>query len=117
MSSKGYIQSLLNSLPADQKKVLDLAFQEAIDHFRLGANTKATNADWFLVASTTASVANTEFSFEHGMDAPPSKLMPFLDLTSSGTQLVPLATTRPADTRRVYLKSSSTSAYFTAFLE
>ena len=97
MSSKGYVESLLNSLQPDQKRLFFLAFGEVMDHARLGDDAKALNFDWFKVTSTTASDANTEFSVEHGMDSAPSKLLPYLDLSQVGSQVVPLTVSRAPD--------------------
>lgn len=117
MSNKGYVDSLLNTLDSDTKKTLIPAFEHVIDTAALGDDTKATNFLWYRLTGTTASVANTEFSIEHGLDHAPSKLIPIMDLTGVGSQLVPLVVSRASDQRRVYLKSSSTGAAISFYVE
>lgn len=115
--SKGYVATLLNALPSDIKKVLVPAFDYVQDNFRLGTGPRAVNAQWYRVESTTASVANAEFSIKHGLGMAPTTLIPVLDLTAEGAQLVPLSVSRVADAERVYLTSASTGAVFVAYLE
>ena len=115
--AKGYVATLLNGLPPDVKKVLQPALDYMQDNWRLGTGPRATNAQWYRMESTTASVANTEFSVRHGLGVAPHTLIPVLDLTASGAQLVPLVVSRAADEERVYLTSASTSAFFTFFVE
>lgn len=93
------------------------AFEYVTRELALGDNTKAENFSWFRVSGTTHATANTEFSVAHGMDHAPSKLIPVMQLDSSGGALVPLTVTRVSDARRIYLKSSSTGAAFVAYLE
>jgi hypothetical protein len=117
MASIGYIRSLLNALDADLKKLLALAFEESVTRNELGDNTKATNFSWYKVSSTTHATANTEFSIAHGLDHVPSKVIPVLDLSQVGSQIVTLTVARAPDIRRVYLSSPSTGAVFTAYVE
>ena len=117
MADKGYLASLLNALDAEVRKTLKLAFDHTVDTFRLGGADKALNFSWFRFSSTTASVAGTEFSIAHGLTVIPSKLIPVLDLTVTGSQLVPLTVSRAPDARRVYLTSTSTSAAIVVYLE
>lgn len=117
MSAKGYVESLLNTLDADTKKSLIPAFQHVMDQGAIGTETKATNFSWYRISGTTHATALTEFSVLHGMDHAPMTLIPIVDLSAQGSQLVPLSVSRAADTKRVYLKSSSTSAAFTAYVE
>lgn len=115
--ARGYIATLLNALPADVKKVLVPAFDFVQDNWKLGDGVRATNAQWYRISSTTHGTANTEFSVLHGMDAAPTTLIPVLDLTAVNSQLVPLVVSRAPDDKRVYLKSSSTGAVLTFYLE
>lgn len=117
MATKGYIDHLLNALPTELRYPLRSAFYYLMDNWRVGDGTRAENAQWYAFESTTASVANTEFSILHGMDAAPGRLIPELRLSEVGNQIVPLTVTKAADAQRVYLKSSSTSAVFSGFLE
>lgn len=117
MAARGYLESLLNTLPNDIKRVLVPAFQYVTDTWRLGDGDRASNAQWFKFSSTTASVSGTEFSIKHGLNEKPSKLIPVLDLNSVGSQLVPLTVSRAPDVQRIYLTSTSTSAVFICYLE
>jgi len=117
MANAGYIATLLNGLDSDVKRVLVPAFDYLQNNWRLGTGVRATNAQWYRVESTTASVAGTEFSIKHGLGVAPTTLIPVLDVGAVGAQLVPLAVSRAADAERVYLTSSSTSAAFIAYLE
>lgn len=117
MASRGYINSLLNNLPADQRTVFTLIFDEVLRQFRLGTDRKAENLAWFEMESTTAAVANTEFSVLHGMSAAPTRFIPSLKLDVVNSQIVPLTVSRAADARRAYFKSSSTSAVFSGHFE
>lgn len=117
MAAPGYVAQLINSLPVDFRATLNTIFEYVMRENSLGANTKAENFSWFRVEGTTASVANTEFSVNHGMDHAPSKLIPILPLDVVNAQIVPLQVARAADVRRIYLKSSVAGATFSAYLE
>ena len=114
---RGYVSTLLNSLPAEIKPPLQAIFDYLQDNWRLGSRVRATNAQWYRVTGTTSSNAGTEFSIVHGLDSPPTWLIPIVDLTAVGSQLVPLTVSKAPDASRVYLTSSSTGATFTAYLE
>lgn len=117
MAASGYVDQILNALDANIRTTLTAAFEYVMRENALGANIKAENFSWFKVTGLTPAVANTEFSILHGMDHVPTKLIPIVRLDATGGQLVPLVVTRASDAKRVYLRSSSTSASFTAFLE
>ena len=117
MADKGYVDNLLNALDQAIRYPIRSAIWYHMDNWRLGTGTRATNAQWYRYTSTTSSVALTEFSVSHGLGVVPATLIPVLDLTSTSAQLIPLAVSRAPDVSRVYLKSSSTSARFTFFLE
>ena len=99
------------------KQTLIPAFDHVIDTFRLGTATKAANASWYRFSSTTASVADTEFSIEHGLNQIPTQVIPILDVSQVNSMMPVLTVTRAADERRIYLSSPSTSAVFTVMLE
>lgn len=117
MAAPGYIAQILNALDPDVRRILTQAFDYVMRESSLGANTKAENFSWFKVTGTTHGTANTEFSVLHGMDHAPSKLIPVVALDAVGSQLVPLSVARAADVKRIYLKSTSTGAIFTVYLE
>ena len=117
MASLGQVETLLNSLADDVRKTLVNVFRYSMKWSAIGNQTKAENFAWYRVTGTTSSNANTEFSVVHGMDHPPAKLIPTLDLTVINSQIVPLTVSKASDGVRVYLKSSSTGASFEAYLE
>jgi len=115
--AKGYIATLLNALAPDVKRVLVPAFDFIQDNWKLGTGARAINAQWYRVESTTAAVANEEFSVAHGLGVAPHTLIPVLDLQTEGAQLPTLTVSRAADEKRVYLSSPSTGAVVTFFVE
>ena len=117
MASKAYVDSLLNALDANLRYPIRSAIWYLMDNWSLGNGARATNAQWYQFTSTTAAVANTEFTVKHGLGAAPKWLIPVVDVTAQNAQLVPLTVSRSADGTYVYLKSSSTSATFQFYLE
>ena len=117
MASIGYVRAILNQLEATLKKALEPAFEHAMTDNILGTATKAANFRWVKVSSTTHADANTEFSIAHGLGSVPTWLIPALPLDSPGAKLLDLEVSRAADATRIYLKSPSTGATFTCFLE
>ena len=120
MADIGYVRRLLGPFDGTQKAALESIFTYVLSNWRLGLpdNTKRTeNAQFYRRDAMTSSVANTEFSVEHGSQNAPRLVLPVLDVTTTGNGFVGLTVTKPADSRRVYLKSSSTSAPITLFIE
>lgn len=117
MASPGYVDTLLNTLDQAIRVTLSNAFQYAMRENALGSDQKAENFNWYKVSGTTHATPNTEFSVLHGMDHAPMHLIPTVRLDSTGGQLVTLTVSRASDSKRIYLKSSSTSAAFVAYLE
>lgn len=120
MADIGAVRGLLGGLPDAVKKTMGDVFTYVLPNLRVGLpghQKPAENLAWIQLDGTTSSVALTEFSIPHGLQAAPRVAFPCLDLTSSGTQLIPLVCSRAADSRRVYFRSTSTSAAFTIFIE
>lgn len=120
MADIGAVRGYLGGLPTEMKLALTNVFTYTLKNIRVGLpghQKPAENLSWLQLDGTTSTTANQEFSIAHGMQAAPRVAFPCLDLTSSGTQLVALTTTRPADSRRVYFKSAVTNAAFTIFVE
>lgn len=115
MADIGNIESELGSLPPAHKKALVAAFRYLLNNISLTRQDRgrAQNAQLYYTSGTTSSNANEEFSLAHGLGETPLYLMPVLSLDEVGTQIVPLVVSRAADSRRVYLKSSSTGAAIT----
>jgi hypothetical protein len=117
VSSKGYVDQLVNALPTELRYPIKNAFYYLMDTWRFGDSPRAENAQLYRYQSTTASVAGTEFSIAHGLGTAPHLIIPVLDVTAVNSQVVPLQVSRAADADRIYLKSSSTSAVFTIYAE
>lgn len=120
MSDIGVVKSYLGGLPADMKLAFTNVFTYILNNGRVGLPghlKRAENLMWIQLDFVTSTAANQEFTVAHGLGTPPRVAFPCLDLTSSGTQLVNLRTTRPADRSRVYLASPSTNAFGTIFVE
>ena len=120
MADIGGVKAAISGLPAEQKKALEAAFTYVLNNLRVGLPghlERGENLQWIQLDGITSSVANQEFSIPHGLSVAPRVAFPCLDLTSSGTQLISVSNARVADTKRVYLRSASTSAAFTIFIE
>lgn len=117
MSSKGGIDVFINALPEAIRYPLRSAFYYVSEGFRLGTATRAENAQLYRYTVTTPAVANTELMLAHKLEGTPQQLIPILDLQKVNAQLVPLQTSRAADGINLYLKSSSTSAVVSFFVE
>lgn len=120
MANLGEIETLLNGLQSDIKKVLLPVFRALVPNLRFGpidANTpKAENFSGITISSTTGA-STGEFSIEHGLARVPFRLMPCADLTAVNSALVDLQVTRAADAKRLYLKSKTTSTPFSVYIE
>ena len=120
MADPGYIRGLLGPFEGTQKSALETIFTYVLGNLRVGLpgnQKRADNLQWYQLDATTPAVANEEFSVAHGLQASPRLIVPVLDATQVGNAFVPLTVSRPADSRRVYLKSSSTSAPITIYIE
>lgn len=117
MASKGYVEAILNSLPADQRKALALAFGHVLDDWQLGTAQKAANARWYRYEATTHATPDEEFTIAHGLGRAPTTLIPVLDVGVANAKTVRLQVTRAADSQRVYLRSPEASAAVTVYLE
>lgn len=113
MADIGGVKSYFGALSADVKLALTQTFDYVLNNLSLGAvehQKRATNLQAYYLLGTTPAVAQTEFSIAHGLGYTPSVLIPVAGLDQVGSQIVPLSVSRAADDKRVYLKSSSTSA-------
>lgn len=119
MASKGYIEQLLNALGKDVRGPIVRSFQYVLDNGRFGLQTDRTRAENFQgyrFDATTPGTANEEFSIAHNLGYAPGLILPILPL-EEGTQLVPLVVTKAPDEARVYLRSSSTGAPISVYVE
>jgi hypothetical protein len=95
-------------------------FTHVLDTYQIGGighQEKAQNFRWVRLDSTTATVANQEFSIPHGGGQMPLYVIPLLPLDSSGVWTPRLKVTRPADASRIYLSSPDTNVQFTVLME
>lgn len=120
MASKGYTETLLNSLPDAVKNAITQAFRYVLDNLAIGlpdSGKRATNFRWYRFDAVTSSVANTEFSIHHGQGSLPLLCFPVAFLDSSGGQMVRVKVTRAADAQRIYLSSPDTGASLSVMVE
>lgn len=114
MADLGAMRKMMQGIPDATTRQIMVTFVEyAFGNLTVGAvdeqNKKATNfAMYHQVATTAASTG--EFTIAHGMDRTPSIAIPTLDLSQPGAKIVPIEVNRAADSRRLYLKSTSTGA-------
>lgn len=118
MADIGSVEAELGSLPPDHKKALVAAFRYVLNNLSWTRQDRgrAQNAQVYYTSGTTSSNAGEEFSIAHGLGVVPSYLLPVLPLDEVGAQIVPVQVTKAADNRRVYLRSSSTSAALTVLV-
>ena len=111
MASLGAIDAELGGLEPTLKRALMAVFRYLVPNLQFGPvdhQTKSLNHQaWFLTSTTATSTS--EFSIVHGLGRTPYLAIPVLALGSSATGLIPLEVTRPADTQRVYLKTTANS--------
>lgn len=115
--ARGYVATLINGLPTEIRSTMQQIVDYVQDNWRLGEGTRATNAQLYKFDATTAAIANGEFSIAHNMGQVPSKIVPVLDLTQIGSQLVPLTVSRAPDVKRIYLSSPTASAAIQIYAE
>ena len=121
MADIGFIRGQLGGIQDEPtRRVLLSIFEYIVNNITVGQvdhQARAKNFQAYFETSTSASTASQEWSFSHGMGVTPHLAIPVLDLRSAGSQLIPLTVSRVADSQRVYLKSTSTSAPFALLIE
>lgn len=120
MADAGYVVSLLGGLGADVKRIFSTLFEYLLRDLIWGQvadQTRAGNFRGYYYTATTPAVASQEFSIAHGLGVTPYILVPILPLDVLGAELVPLEVSRVADSQRVYLKSTDTSAIIYVMIE
>lgn len=113
MADIGAMRKIAQSIPdATTKSAILQIIELGFGNLTVGAvdphNKKATNFALYHQASTTAT-STGEFSIAHGMDRVPHLAIPTLDLSQPGAKLVQIEVSRPADSRRIYLKAAAGS--------
>jgi len=121
MASQGFIETLLSAFQPAEKKSLSKAFEEVTKFIRFGdpseSAVKAENLSGAFFTSTTSGTAGNEVAIAHQLGTTPYMLVPVMPLNSTAAQVVPLQVTRAADDQYVYVKSTSTGARFSFYLE
>jgi hypothetical protein len=120
MAQPSFIHALNGSLPQDIKRSQQQVWDYALANLRFGqpeAEERSENLQAYYYAATTPAVANTEFSIPHSLGRAPYLLIPVLPLNDVNAQIVPLTVSRAADSARIYLKSSATSAPIRVLVE
>jgi hypothetical protein len=120
MANAGYVASLVGSLDAATKRVLNDVFTYVLQNLRLGRPVhqgRAENLQLYFLSGRTATVAGTEFSIAHGMGSAPYLVIPVLDVQTVNAEIVPLGVPRAADASRIYLSSSVEDAPFMVLVE
>jgi len=113
VADMGFVRTKLGAISdAATRRVLIDVFEHVLGNLRIGEpehQTRAENLQAYWLKSTTASDTG-EFSIAHGLPSTPHYAIPVVELDKPGAKLVPLEVSRAADTKRLYLKSTSTSA-------
>lgn len=117
MADLGYVTTTLRGIKDDDtKRVLMTIFTHILQSgLTIGEpkhQARSKNLAATYLNSTTAS-STGEFSIVHGLDSVPQFAVPMIDLRQAGAQFVPLEVSKAADSKRVYLKSTSPGAAFT----
>lgn len=114
MAAVGYLESLLNTLPAEIRRVLAAFGREAFTTLRFGApSTSAVaceNLGGHLVPYTTSGVANREVAVEHKLGRVPRLAFQVFALNTVNATSPVLTITRAADATYLYVKSATTTA-------
>lgn len=121
MATSSYAKSLLGGLAAEMRAAIGRAFEYTFDgNLRFGPvehQQRSENFAGIYLNSTTASVADGEFTVAHGLPATPKVVWQVLDPTAQGAKMVRLEIARAADSKRLYLKSPETNAPISLYVE
>lgn len=121
MSSVGYLESLLNTLPQAVKAPMVNFTREAFKTLRFGApETSAVAAENFgghLVPFTTSSSANGEVAVAHRLARIPRLAFQMLPLDTVNATAPVLTVTRAADATYLYVSSPTTDATGLLYVE
>lgn len=114
MAATGYLESLLNTLPAEIRRVFTAWTREAFTTLRFGAPSSSAvaceNLGGHLVPYVTSSVANREVAVEHKLGRIPRLAFQVFALDTVNATGPVLTITRAADASFLYVKSATTSA-------
>lgn len=114
MAAIGFLESLLNTLPAEIRRVFTAFLREAFTQLRLGAPSSTAvaceNFGGHLVPYTTSSSANAEVAIAHKLARVPRLALQVIALDTVDKTTPVLTVTRAADATFLYVKSATTSA-------
>src|SRR5580700_10278438 len=124
MAAISIIQSYLTAVSDSvARNGLNLSFLEVTSNFTAGRpeplvsqSDRGCNLRWYPLGFQTSSVANREVAIPHGLPSTPYLVVPCLDPSMVGAQLVPLKVTRAADQQFIYLSSPTVSAPVVVFV-
>lgn len=122
MADIGALRDMLKGIPDVTTRGIMIRFAEYLaGNLTFGAidpdSPKAKNFQSYHVTSTTAAASTSEFTIAHGMDRAPQIAFLTLDLSQPGAKIVPIEVTRAADSRRLYLRSTSTGCLVSFLVE
>lgn len=121
MASLGYLESLLNRLPTDIKAPMMAFSREAFRTLRFGApDDEAVACENFgghLVPFTTSGTANNEVAVAHKLGRTPRLAFQVMALDTVNATTPVLTITRAADMTYLYVKSATTNAAGTLYVE
>lgn len=114
MAAIGYLESLLNTLPAEIRRVLTAFSREAFTALRFGAPSAdavaCENLGGHLVPYVTSSTANREVAVAHKLGRIPRLGFQVFALNTVNATGPVLTVSRAADATYLYVKSATTSA-------
>lgn len=120
MATSTLVESLSGGLDAGLRRALKAIFDYVLKNLRFGRpgdQEPTENFQASYVEGTTHNTPGTEFSILHGRGSAPYLVIPVLDVQTVGSQVVPLAVTRAADSKRIYLTSTIADAPVVLYVE
>lgn len=122
MADLGYVKRLLAGIPDEKTRSILMQFAEyTYGNLRFGApehQSRATNFQAYFERGMTPATTS-EFSIAHGLNSVPGYAILLLPLDTPGAKAGFLTVSRPADSKRIYLRADagSTSVPFAVLIE
>jgi hypothetical protein len=120
MPTTAYIESILSGLDPNSRRIIGKALETIVSQMKFGPPVRqqpTRNWGGLYVQGATADVPGEEFIVEHNLGKIPYLAIPVLSPRTTGSAVLDLAVTRPADDRYLYLKSSVPSTAFWLIVE
>ena len=121
MASPGYLESILNTLPAELRKPIVAFVREAFKTLRFGAPESdavaAENFGGHLVPVTTSATADKEVAVPHALGRTPRLVIPLLATNTVNATIPVFEISQAADSTNVYLSSATQNASFWLYVE